>query len=190
MCPLPPLHCLSEIPQNLTPEPPVFAVRTCQLCGAKLQDTVITRTDSPDLVLKESISQAMEEVMYFPWFGKYLLSPFCLLSVNYFFTKCGGFSIGSSGTKFCSWFLELIEFFHLRTATYSLKFTKQQTISDKYLLFLLFKLSKLKLKIELKPSYCTWQQLLHTMCLCVFSLCVMHENKLHIHDYNTFSIVS
>ena len=48
----------------LTPEPPVFAVRTCQLCGAKLQDTVITRNDSPDLVLKESISQAMEEVSF------------------------------------------------------------------------------------------------------------------------------
>ena len=48
----------------LTPEPPVFAVRTCQLCGAKLQDTVITRNDSPDLVLKESISQAMEEVIF------------------------------------------------------------------------------------------------------------------------------
>ncbi|XP_063689242.1 uncharacterized protein LOC134822265 isoform X2 [Bolinopsis microptera] len=36
-------------------------IRTCQICGAKLQDTVISRNESPDIVLKESVSQAMEE---------------------------------------------------------------------------------------------------------------------------------
>ena len=45
-------------------DPLVFAVRNCQICGAKLQDTVIRRNESPDMVLKEIVNQSMDEVKH------------------------------------------------------------------------------------------------------------------------------